>query len=74
MIDSLARSLPLARSESRRAIPSIFFTHDNYLEDYTGNLDSKADFYGKRVVLLVRNPKDVAVSQYFQWKYRDTGV
>ena len=52
------------------SIPSIFFTHDNYLRDYTGNFDSKSDFYDKRIILLIRNPKDVAVSQYFQWKYR----
>lgn len=52
------------------AIPSLFFTHDNYIKDYTGNRDSKADFYDKKVVLLVRNPLDVAVSQFFQWKYR----
>jgi alcohol sulfotransferase len=52
------------------AIPRIFFTHDNYIKDYTGNHDSKADFYGKKVVLLVRDPRDVAVSQFFQWKHR----
>jgi len=52
------------------AIPKMFFTHDNYLGDYTGNTDSKVDFYGKKVVLLARDPRDVAVSQYFQWKYR----
>jgi len=52
------------------AIPSLFFTHDNYIKDYTGNRDSKADFYDKKVLLLVRNPLDVAVSQFFQWKYR----
>ncbi|MEZ4332364.1 MAG: sulfotransferase domain-containing protein [Myxococcota bacterium] len=52
------------------AIPRIFFTHDNYIKDYTGELDSKASFYGKKVVLLVRNPKDIAVSQYFQWQHR----
>jgi len=52
------------------AIPRLFFTHDNYIKDYTGNRDSKADFYDKKVVLLVRNPLDVAVSQFFQWKYR----
>ena len=51
-------------------IPKIFFTHDNYLRGYTGNVDSKQDFYDKKTVLLVRNPKDVAVSQFFQWKYR----
>ena len=53
-----------------RAIPKLFFTHDNYLKDYTGNRDSKADFYDKKVILLIRNPLDVAVSQFFQWKYR----
>ena len=52
------------------SIPRIFFTHDNYLRDYTGNVDSRRDFYDKRTVLLVRHPADVAVSQYFQWKFR----
>jgi len=52
------------------AIPRIFFTHDNYLKDYTGNGDSKADYYGAKVVLLVRHPADVAVSQYHQWRHR----
>jgi len=52
------------------AIPKIFFTHDNYIKDYTGEFDSKASFYSKKVVLLVRNPKDIAVSQYFQWQHR----
>ena len=52
------------------AVPRIFFTHDNYLRTYTGNVDSKKDFYNKKVILLVRRPQDVAVSQFFQWKYR----
>jgi len=52
------------------AIPKVFFTHDNYIKDYTGERDSKASFYPKKVVLLVRNPKDIAVSQYFQWQHR----
>ena len=56
------------RRDSR--IPKIFFTHDNYIKDFTGEHDSKASFYGKKVVLLVRNPKDIAVSQYFQWQHR----
>ncbi len=53
-----------------RAIPKIFFTHDNYVKDYTGNADNKADYYGKKIILLVRNPADVAVSQYHQWLHR----
>ena len=52
------------------AIPTLFFTHDNYIVDYTGHRDSKRDYYGRKVVLLVRNPADVAVSQYFQWQHR----
>ncbi|MEM7024065.1 MAG: sulfotransferase domain-containing protein [Pseudomonadota bacterium] len=52
------------------AIPRMFFTHDNYIKHYTGNYDSKVDYAGKKVVLLVRHPADVAVSQYYQWQYR----
>lgn len=58
----------LYRKDSR--IPKIFFTHDNYLKDYTGHDRDKSDYYDKKVILLVRHPADVAVSQYFQWKYR----
>jgi hypothetical protein len=46
------------------------FTHDNYVKDYTGHRDTKEDFYDKKVIFLARDPRDVAVSQYFQWKYR----
>ena len=52
------------------AIPRVFFTHGNYLRDYTDTWHTKQPFYGKKVLLLVRDPRDVAVSQYFQWKYR----
>ena len=52
------------------AIPSVFFTHGNYLRNYTGNWTDKREFYGKRILMLVRDPRDIAVSQYFQWKYR----
>ncbi len=51
-------------------IPSLYFTHGNYLRNYTGRWDDKADFYAKRIVMLTRDPRDIAVSQYFQWKYR----
>src|SRR5262249_32487561 len=49
------------------SVPAILFTHDNYLRDYTGHRDSKADFLSHKVILLVRHPADIAVSQFFQW-------
>lgn len=52
------------------AVPRVLFTHDNYLRDYTGDLASKRAYRDERVVLLVRHPGDVAMSQYFQWKHR----
>ena len=52
------------------AVPKIMFTHDNYVKDYTGHRSTKEDFYDKKVIFLARDPRDVAVSQYFQWKYR----
>ena len=52
------------------AVPKIFFTHDNYLKDFTGHTSNKTDYYSSKVILLVRNPLDVVVSQYFQWKFR----
>ncbi len=52
------------------AVPRILFSHDNYLRDYTGDGGSKRAYRDTPVVLLVRHPADVAVSQYFQWKHR----
>jgi hypothetical protein len=51
-------------------IPTVLFTHDNYIRDYTGDGATKVSFYGKPTILLVRHPADVAVSQFFQWRYR----
>ncbi len=55
---------------SRSGIPSVLFTHDNYLRDYTRDGGGKAAFRNKRVMLLVRHPADVAVSVFNQWKHR----
>jgi hypothetical protein len=55
---------------ANKKIPVLFFTHDNYLKDYAGH-DRKFELYGaSRVILLLRDPRDTAVSQYFQWKHR----
>lgn len=56
--------------DKNRSIPKILFTHDNYIRDYTGQGAAKAIYYNKPTVLLVRHPADVAVSQFFQWRYR----
>jgi hypothetical protein len=53
-----------------KSVPKIFFTHDNYIKDFTGDFETKKPFYNKRVILLARDPRDVAVSQFFQWKFR----
>ena len=53
-----------------RAVRRICFTHDNYIEDGTGEPAGKAPVYVTPVVLMVRDPRDVAVSQFFQWKFR----
>jgi len=53
-----------------RAVPKVFFTHDTYIKDLTRDFTSKKLFYNKRVVLMARDPRDVAVSQFFQWKFR----
>lgn len=61
--DNLSRQAP--------GIPTIFFTHGNYLRDFTGHVDAVTeDFRDRRVLLLVRDPRDIAVSQYFQWAHR----
>jgi hypothetical protein len=51
-------------------VPRVFFTHNNYMRDYLNEWDNLDHFAGKKIVLLVRDPRDVAVSQFFQWKYR----
>ncbi len=51
-------------------VPKIFFTHDNVINHYTGNWDTKIDYYDKKIIFLVRDPRDVAVSLYFQWLHR----
>jgi hypothetical protein len=51
-------------------VPRVFFTHDNYLRDFTGHTRPIEDYGDHRVVLLVRHPADVTVSQFFQWRFR----
>jgi hypothetical protein len=52
------------------AVPRVFFSHGNYIRDYRDDWSTKRHFRGKPVVLMVRDPRDVAVSQFFQWQHR----
>ncbi len=58
----------LHRMQSR--VPRVLFSHNNYMRYYLNSMDKVDHFLGKKIVLLVRDPRDVAVSQFFQWKYR----
>ena len=44
-------------------IPKVFFTHDHYIRDYTGHRDSKIDFADRKLVLLVRDPRELALHE-----------
>lgn len=52
------------------AIPRVLFSHNNYLRDFLQDWTTLEHFRDKKVVLLVRDPRDVSVSQFFQWQYR----
>lgn len=47
-------------------IPRILFSHDNRKDEERGTLFSPSDFNRRKVVLLVRDPRDVAASSFFQ--------
>lgn len=51
-------------------VPVVFFTHDKFLRYYTGTEDNTRLYAHAPLILLVRDPRDVAVSFYFDWKYR----
>jgi hypothetical protein len=52
---------------ARGAIPRIFFTHDGAGLAKPGPVPSRKESYrGKTVLLLVRDPRDVLVSHYYQ--------
>ncbi len=48
------------------AVPRILFTHDSRKVPAGAPLAPLRSYRGKRVILLVRDPRDVAVSAYFQ--------
>jgi len=53
-------------------IPKIFFTADNFRPRETEGRASADLYRGKRLILLVRDPRDTAVSFYFQLSKRAT--
>jgi hypothetical protein len=53
-----------------RRVPVVLFSHANYTRDVTGRWDARPEYHDRRTVLLLRDPLDIAVSQYFQWRHR----
>ena len=53
-------------------IPAIVVTHNRWLPYYKKPHRGRecAPYYPHRVLMLVRNPLDTCVSQYFQWQHR----
>ncbi|MCU7960879.1 MAG: sulfotransferase domain-containing protein [gamma proteobacterium symbiont of Bathyaustriella thionipta] len=49
-------------------VPRVRFCDDRYVSDYSKHRDSKVDYYDRRIIFLIRDPRDVAASNYFQWK------
>lgn len=52
------------------AVPRLLFTHDHFLAPRETDCSAKAYFAGKRIVLLVRDPRDVIVSFHLHTRYR----
>ena len=48
------------------AIPTLYFTHGHYLQERFANDAWRRSFGARKILFLVRNPCDVAVSEYFQ--------
>ena len=48
------------------SIPTIYFTHGHYLRERFAAPGWLAEFAPRKLLFLVRNPCDVAVSEYFQ--------
>lgn len=53
-----------------KSVPKVMFTHDNFLRFYLGSDDTREAYRGRPVLLLARDPRDVAVSRFFHWKFR----
>lgn len=53
-------------------IPNIKFTHDDdpHVKHFTAIQESKKKYRNKSLVLLVRDPRDVIVSSFYQLKFR----
>lgn len=56
------------RNPRQSSTPTIVYTCDENITVYSRNDRSKADYYDKKVVLLLRHPADVALTRYRLWK------
>jgi hypothetical protein len=54
------------------SIPRMLFTHDGFPDwiNYKEIKHNKSKYKNKKVILLIRDPRDLVVSNYYQKKYR----
>lgn len=59
-------------TKSIKTIPNVDFSHDDRpnLKKVEDILTDKSDFKNKKVIFLIRDPRDVIVSYYFQYTKR----
>lgn len=53
-----------------RRVPAVLFTHDNFPRRVYGDARMEELYNARKVVLLVRDPRDVEVSAFFHASYR----
>jgi len=60
----------ICRADPELPVLAIFHDDDPHLKPYEEIVDSKEAYREKRVIFLTRDPRDVMVSYYFQYKLR----
>lgn len=73
-LEDKVKTSTLRLTHNIKEVPTLQFSHDDDpgRTDYRKLNLNKAKFLNKKVVLLIRDPRDVVVSSYYQYKFRDS--
>lgn len=73
-LEDKIKTSTLKLTHKLKEVPTIQFLHDDDpgRTDYRRLNLNKDRFRNKKVVLLIRDPRDVVVSSYYQYKFRDS--